>query len=98
MKNYHLIIIIVILTTLVVIIDTRKVRYDPQVSSTSTRILIETPKQEVEMEVTAYSEYDSCHYEDCVMASGKPAYVGAIACPRGVKIGSEAHLDGFGWF
>ena len=50
-----ILLIAVILTTLVVITATRKVRYDPQVSSTSTRILIETPKQEIEMEVTAYN-------------------------------------------
>lgn len=38
--------------------------------------------------VTGYSEIDSCHYENCVMASGKRAYIGAVACPRDVRLGT----------
>lgn len=43
--------------------------------------------------VTAYSEIDSCHYENCAMASGKRAYVGAIACPRDIELGTEVIID-----
>ena len=45
-------------------------------------------------EVTAYSEFDSCHYPNCVMASGKRAYVGAIACPRNIPLGTKVVIDG----
>lgn len=45
--------------------------------------------------VTAYSELDSCHSgPDCLMASGKRAYVGAVACPRDVKLGDKVVIDG----
>lgn len=44
--------------------------------------------------VTAYSEFDSCHYDDCVMASGKRAYVGAVACPRALPLGSPILISG----
>lgn len=44
--------------------------------------------------VTAYSEIDSCHYPNCAMASGKRAYVGAIACPREIKLGTKVEIDG----
>lgn len=44
--------------------------------------------------ITAYSEIDSCHYEECKMASGKSAYVGAIACPRDMELGTEVLIDG----
>lgn len=53
------------------------------------------PYYEIEIITTAYSEYDSCHYEDCVMASGKPAYVGAIATnflPLGTKVEIEGEI------
>jgi 3D (Asp-Asp-Asp) domain-containing protein len=44
--------------------------------------------------VTAYSEYDSCHTgSTCLMASGKKAYVGAIACPRKYKLGTRVVID-----
>lgn len=42
--------------------------------------------------VTAYSAVESCHYEGCVMASGKKAYVGAVACPRYLKLGTKVML------
>ena len=44
--------------------------------------------------VTAYSELDSCHYENCAMASGKRAYVGAVACPRSIKLSTTVLIDG----
>ena len=43
-------------------------------------------------EVTAYSEIDSCHYANCIMASGKRAYIGAIACPRDIKLGTKIKI------
>jgi len=44
--------------------------------------------------VTAYSEIDSCHTgASCLMASGKKAYVGAIACPRNIKFGTRVLID-----
>ena len=48
----------------------------------------------ISMLITAYSEFDSCHYEDCKMASGKSAYVGAIACPRNWELGKQVIIDG----
>lgn len=45
-------------------------------------------------EVTAYSEFDSCHTgASCKMASGKRAYVGAIACPREFKLGTKIKIN-----
>jgi 3D (Asp-Asp-Asp) domain-containing protein len=44
--------------------------------------------------ITAYSEYDSCHTgASCLMASGKKAYVGAIACPRNIRLGTRVIID-----
>lgn len=44
--------------------------------------------------VTAYSEIDSCHTGvSCLMASGKRAYVGAIACPRNISFGTRVVID-----
>ena len=48
----------------------------------------------ISMLITAYSEFDSCHYEGCKMASGKPAYVGAIACPRDWELGKQVIIEG----
>mgnify|MGYP001561690730 CR=1 FL=1 len=44
--------------------------------------------------VTAYSELDSCHYENCLMASGKSAYIGAAACPRVMALGTKIIIEG----
>lgn len=44
--------------------------------------------------VTSYSELDSCHYPNCIMASGKRAYVGAVACPRDIPLGTKVTIDG----
>jgi len=49
---------------------------------------------EVTTEVTAYSEFDSCHYENCAMASGKRAYIGAVACPRHIELATRVMIDG----
>ena len=45
-------------------------------------------------QVTAYSELDSCHTgKSCLMASGKKAYIGAVACPREIKLGTKVIID-----
>jgi len=44
--------------------------------------------------VTAYSEYDSCHYENCLMANGIPAQEGYVACPRRFALGTKVEIDG----
>jgi len=49
-------------------------------------------------EVTSYSEIDSCHYAGCVMSSGVPAYVGAVACPREIDLGVWVEIEGLGKF
>ncbi len=54
---------------------------------------IAPPPPSVVAEVTAYSEIDSCHYENCVMASGKRAYIGAVACPRDMELGTKVKIQ-----
>jgi|GEM_PF-1543414 len=44
--------------------------------------------------VTSYSSLDSCHYAGCVMANGKPAQVGYVACPRKLDLGTIVFIDG----
>lgn len=45
--------------------------------------------------VTAYSSIDSCHTGvSCLMANGKKAHLGAIACPRSVKLGTRVTING----
>lgn len=44
--------------------------------------------------VTSYSAVESCHYAGCLMASGKKAYVGAVACPRLYKLGAVVKIQG----
>lgn len=42
--------------------------------------------------LTQYSRADSCHYKRnglCLMASGKPVYVGAVACPNTLRLGTK---------
>lgn len=56
-------------------------------------VYIENSPVEVRMlSVTNYSEYDSCHYENCAMASGRSAYKGAVACPRDWKLGTKVEI------
>lgn len=50
--------------------------------------------EEIVAEVTAYSEIDSCHYEGCITASGVPAYIGGIACPRDMELGTQVKIKG----
>lgn len=42
--------------------------------------------------ITAYSAIDSCHYANCITASGKPAYVGGVACPRKYRLGTKVRI------
>ena len=42
---------------------------------------------------TAYSEIDSCHYANCVMANGERAHIGAAACPRKYDLGTKIAID-----
>jgi 3D (Asp-Asp-Asp) domain-containing protein len=50
------------------------------------------------VEVTAYSELDSCHYEGCPMANGIRAQVGYIACPRHIPLGTKVEIETLGEF
>ncbi len=43
--------------------------------------------------VTAYSGIDGCNNPGCLMANGKKAHVGAIACPRTIKLGTKVLFD-----
>lgn len=44
--------------------------------------------------VTAYSEIDSCHHENCAMANGIRAAIGYAACPRELALGSKVRIYG----
>jgi hypothetical protein len=47
--------------------------------------------------VTQYSRVDSCHTVrngKCIMASGRPVYVGAAACPDFLDFGTRVSIDG----
>ena len=47
--------------------------------------------------VSAYSSIESCHNPQnnlCLMADGKPAELGAIACPRKFLLGTKFLIDG----
>ncbi len=54
--------------------------------------------RKVEAVVTAYSVIESCHFRDkegrCLMASGKPVYRGAIACPNFLRLGQKVRIEG----
>lgn len=47
--------------------------------------------------ITQYSRIDSCHTVKngkCIMASGRPVYVGAAACPKFLDLGTRVKIDG----
>ena len=45
--------------------------------------------------ISYYSAIDSCHTGiDCLMANGERAYVGAVACPRELELGTVVNIDG----
>jgi len=48
----------------------------------------------LDAEVTNYSELDSCHTgKSCLMANGKKAHIGALACPRNLRLGTRVIID-----
>jgi len=47
----------------------------------------------IKFTVTGYSSLDSCNTKLCLMASGKSAYVGAVACPRKIPLGSKVRIN-----
>lgn len=56
-------------------------------------------KQGMIREVTAYSELDSCHTgKSCLMANRQKAHIGAVACPRNIKLGTRVKIGDFGIF
>lgn len=48
--------------------------------------------------VTAYTGVESCHNPNCAMASGKRAYVGAVACPRSIPLGTRVEIGSLGTY
>lgn len=64
-------------------------------SGVSNSEIIEQPiKGNIET-ISYYSAIDSCHTGvSCLMASGKRAYVGAVACPRDLELGTKVEIDG----
>jgi len=42
--------------------------------------------------VTAYSPMETCG--PCIMASGRYVYIGAIACPRAIPLGTKVEIGG----
>lgn len=48
-----------------------------------------TATQTATATITAYSKAETCPLSPCIMASGKLAYHGAIACPRKLPFGTK---------
>ena len=44
--------------------------------------------------ITAYSSVETCDPQNCIMANGKRAQVGYVACPRSVALGTIVELQG----
>ena len=56
-------------------------------------------KQGTIREVTAYSEFDSCHTgKSCLMANRQKAHIGAVACPRNIELGTKVKIGDLGEF
>ena len=46
-------------------------------------------------EISFFSELDSCHTgKSCLMANGKKAAIGYVACPRRIKLGTKILING----
>ena len=46
--------------------------------------------------ITQYSRADSCHNRrdgKCIMSSGRPVYIGAVACPNFLALGTKIYVD-----
>lgn len=55
------------------------------------------PAQTFQAVLTQYSRADSCHNMrngKCLMASGRAVYVGAVACPYFLELGTKIVIDG----
>jgi 3D (Asp-Asp-Asp) domain-containing protein len=46
------------------------------------------------MRISAYSSVEGCDDKDCIMANGKKAELGFVACPRSWKLGTEIRIEG----
>lgn len=56
-------------------------------------IQISPIKQVLEAQISSYSALETCKGQ-CTMASGKNAYIGAVACPRSIELGGRVFIDG----
>jgi len=50
--------------------------------------------KKVVVSVSAYSSVEGCDDKDCIMANGKKAEVGYIACSRKYKFGTKMKIQG----
>lgn len=66
----------------------------PAVPEAPPEVIQAVPHTAIKAEVTMYSGIESCHYEGCPMASGRRAYVGAVACPRKYPLGTKVEIGG----
>jgi 3D (Asp-Asp-Asp) domain-containing protein len=57
-------------------------------------VLPENENKRVTMTVTGYSSVEGCDETECIMANGRRAYVGAVACPRSWKLGTVVKFEG----
>lgn len=48
--------------------------------------------------VSAYTGVETCKNTACIMANGKRAHVGAVACPRKLALGTVVTIEGLGDF
>lgn len=58
---------------------------------------IRTQDERIFYVITAYSHIDSCHNpttEGCLMANGKLAEFGYVACPRNIPLGTKVKIFG----
>jgi len=55
---------------------------------------VHCPEEDISFErITAYSPLETCG--PCIMASGKFVYIGAVACPRAIPLGTKVEIGGF---
>lgn len=66
-----------------------------QVAKTMVVETVKQPEKSYFATVTAYTAVETCK-TSCTMASGKPAYIGAAACPRSIPLGTVIKIDGIG--
>lgn len=56
-------------------------------------IISKPPSKTLIATITAYTKKETCPDRKCIMANGKEAHIGAIACPRSLKLGQEVVID-----